>query len=40
MRVGGRGGDPIWRYEVGVQFEESLGEELLAEIQKRAVRPG
>jgi serine/threonine-protein kinase len=36
MRVGGRGGDPIWRYEVGVQFEEALGEELLAEIQSRA----
>jgi len=39
MRVGGRGGDPIWRYEVGVQFEEALGDELLAEIQKRAAKP-
>jgi serine/threonine protein kinase len=36
MRVAGRGGDLIWRYEVGVQFEKALGEELLAEIERRA----
>ena len=35
MRVAGRDGDLIWRYEVGVQFEGGLGEGMLEEIGRR-----
>jgi hypothetical protein len=40
VRVGGRAGDPLWRFDVGVRFEEPLGAELLAEIEKRAEQAG
>ena len=39
VRVGGRGDDPMWKFDVGVQFAEPLADELLAEIEKRAGIP-
>lgn len=40
VRVESREGGTMWKYEVGVQFEEALGAELLGEIEKRAQLAG
>lgn len=36
IRVGARTDDPIWKFDVGVQFDVPLGDELLSEIERRA----
>ena len=38
VRVEARHNDPIWKFEVGVRFEEPLAAGLLEEIERRAAR--
>jgi serine/threonine protein kinase len=36
IRVGARTNDPIWKFDVGVEFDLPLDDELLGEIERRA----
>jgi hypothetical protein len=36
VRVASRKDDPIWKFDVGVQFQQPLDDALVGEIERRA----